>query len=118
MPSLSTHVLDLYHGKPAQNLKIELYYKTEQNDWKLLKTVMTNKDGRTDEKLITEETWLPTTYELLFFISDYFTKLETPLANPPFLTTVPVRFNMEREGGHYHVPLLVSPWGYQVYRGS
>ncbi|MFC5557802.1 hydroxyisourate hydrolase [Ureibacillus thermophilus] len=118
MPSLSTHVLDLVHGKPAQNVKIELYCRTEEKEWKFVKTVTTNADGRTDEKLIAEDDWQPTTYQLVFYIADYFQSLQTPLANSPFLTTVPVQFTMEECGGHYHVPLLVSPWGYQVYRGS
>lgn len=118
VPSLSTHVLDLYHGKPAHNVTIEIYFQTEQNEWKLLKTVTTNEDGRTDEKLLTEETQLSVTYELRFHIADYFQSMQTPLADPPFLSIIPVRFTMEPDGGHYHVPLLVSPWGYQVYRGS
>lgn len=118
MPSLSTHVLDLYHGKPAATVKIELYFKTEYTDWKLLRTITTNADGRTDEKLLTDETWQPGTYELLFYIGDYFKALQVPLSDPPFLTSIPVRFSMQQDAGHYHVPLLVSPWGYQVYRGS
>lgn len=118
MPSLSTHVLDLYNGKPAANVKIELYYKAEQGDWTLLQTVLTNTDGRTDEKLVTEDSWQAGTYELLFYVANYFNSLQVPVADPPFLTTIPVRFSMQQDGGHYHVPLLVSPWGYQVYRGS
>ena len=118
MPSLSTHVLDLYNGKPAANVKIELFYKALDADWTLLHTASTNADGRTDEKLITEVSWQPGTYELLFYVADYFESIQVPLSNPPFLTTVPIRFSMQQEGGHYHVPLLVSPWGYQVYRGS
>jgi 5-hydroxyisourate hydrolase len=118
MPSLSTHVLDLYNGKPAANVKIELFYKAPDADWTLLLTTSTNADGRTDEKLVTEESWQVGTYELLFYVADYFKALQVPLSEPPFLTIVPIRFSMQQEGGHYHVPLLVSPWGYQVYRGS
>lgn len=118
MPSLSTHVLDLYNGKPAANVKIELFYKAEQGDWTLLQTVLTNTDGRTDEKLVTEDSWQAGTYELLFYVADYFNSQQVSVADPPFLSTIPVRFSMQQDAGHYHVPLLVSPWGYQVYRGS
>jgi 5-hydroxyisourate hydrolase len=118
MPSLSTHVLDLYNGKPAANVKIELFYKAPDAEWTLLHNTSTNADGRTDEKLVTETSWQAGTYELLFYVADYFESIQVPLSDPPFLTTVPVRFSMQQEGGHYHVPLLVSPWGYQVYRGS
>ena len=118
MPSLSTHVLDLYNGKPAANVKIELFHKADHADWTLLKTVLTNTDGRTVEKLVTDDSWQAGTYEVLFYVEDYFKSLQVPLADPPFLTTIPVRFSMQQDAGHYHVPLLVSPWGYQVYRGS
>jgi 5-hydroxyisourate hydrolase len=118
MPSLSTHVLDLYNGKPAASVKVELFYKAPNADWILLHTVLTNADGRTDEKLVTDDSWQPGTYELHFYVADYFASLQVPLTDPPFLTTIPVRFSMQQDAGHYHVPLLVSPWGYQVYRGS
>ena len=118
MPSLSTHVLDLYNGKPAKNVKIELLYKAPDAQWSLVQTVFTNVDGRTDEKLLTDTSWQPGTYELLFYVKDYFESVMVSLSDPPFLTTVPVRFSMQKNGGHYHVPLLVSPWGYQIYRGS
>ena len=96
MPSLSTHVLDLYNGKPAANVKIELFHKADHADWTLLKTVLTNTDGRTVEKLVTDDSWQAGTYEVLFYVEDYFKSLQVPLADPPFLTTIPVRFSMQQ----------------------
>ena len=118
MPSLSTHVLDLYHGTPAHSVHIELYYQQEKEPMKLLKTVVTNSDGRCDELLLSDAEWKQGTYELVFHIEDYYKKKQVSLPTPNFLTTVPVRFNMIDSAAHYHVPLLVTPWGYQIYRGS
>ncbi|QCR30981.1 hydroxyisourate hydrolase [Lysinibacillus sp. SGAir0095] len=118
MPSLSTHVLDLHHGIPAQNVKIELFYQQENEPKELITTVITNSDGRCDEQMVTNENWRQGTYELVFHVSDYYKAKNVCLPTPNFLTTVPVRFNMTESPSHYHVPLLVTPWGYQVYRGS
>ena len=118
MPSLSTHVLDLYHGIPAQSVQIELYYQHEKEPMKLLKTVVTNSDGRCDELLLKDDEWKQGTYELVFYIEEYFKQKHVSLPTPNFLSTVPVRFNMTESANHYHVPLLVTPWGYQIYRGS
>ena len=117
MPTLTTHVLDLAAGIPAVNVYIELYKCTE-HDKSLVKTVYTNDDGRTDTPLLTAEEWQAGPYELVFHIGAYFEKNPSTLVDPPFLSSVPVRFSMQKDGGHYHVPLLASPWGYQVYRGS
>ena len=118
MPSLSTHVLDLHHGTPAQNVKIEVFFQSENEAMELFKTVITNSDGRCDEQIVTNEDWRQGTYELVFHVADYYQAKGVTLPTPNFLTTVPVRFSMTETGGHYHVPLLVTPWGYQVYRGS
>ena len=118
MPSLSTHVLDLQHGTPAQNVKIDVFFLPENQPIELIKTVTTNTDGRCDEQIINHESWRHGTYELVFHVADYYKDKSVALPTPNFLTTVPVRFNMTDSGGHYHVPLLVTPWGYQVYRGS
>ena len=119
MPSLSTHVLDLYHGKPAHGVKIEVRYQPIEGDsWTTVKTVKTNADGRCDEQLITESDWQSGHYELVFDVGSYFAQQSVNLPDPPFLSTIPIRFTMHPDAAHYHVPLLVSPWGYQVYRGS
>ena len=113
MSKLSTHVLDLTTGKPAAGMRIELWNldgKPHQ-----LKAVVTNADGRTDEPLLTGATMAVGTYELLFFVKDYFVTLHR---DSTFLDRVPVRFAIADATAAYHVPLLVTPWAYQTYRGS
>jgi 5-hydroxyisourate hydrolase len=87
---------------------------------KLLKTVLTNADGRTDEPLLGAKELKAGIYELVFFAGDYFAKKAAALACPPvpFLDRVPVRFGIADASAAYHVPLLVSPWAYSTYRGS
>lgn len=122
MSGLTTHILDLTHGIPASNVTVELYFQEEKKstslDWTLLKTAKTNYDGRLDQPLLSAKEMKIGIYELVFHIGDYFLSRKIPLPNPPFLNTVPVRFAIADTERHYHVPLLVSPWGYQVYRGS
>ena len=113
MSKLSTHVLDLVTGKPAAGMRIELWNldgKPHQ-----LKAVFTNADGRTDEPLLAGATMAVGTYELLFFGKDYFV---THHRDSLFLDRVPVRFAIADATASYHVPLLVTPWAYQTYRGS
>ena len=113
MAKLSTHVLDLTSGKPAAGMRIELWNldgKPHQ-----LKAVTTNADGRTDEPLLAGATMAVGTYELLFFVKDYFV---THHRDSPFLDRVPVRFAIADAAAGYHVPLLVTPWAYSTYRGS
>jgi 5-hydroxyisourate hydrolase len=114
---LSTHVLDTAHGHPAGGMKIELWALAEP-ERQLLKTVTTNKDGRTDQPLLGPAEIKAGTYELVFFVADYFKQKATALASPPFLEQVPVRFGIADPNAGYHVPLLVSPWAYSTYRGS
>jgi 5-hydroxyisourate hydrolase len=78
----------------------------------------TNADGRTDAPLMAAEAMRAGTYEMLFHVGDYFRAAGTATADPPFLDVVPVRFTVADAAGHYHVPLLVSPWSYSTYRGS
>ncbi|WP_110928923.1 hydroxyisourate hydrolase [Bacillus massiliglaciei] len=119
MTGLTTHVLDLTHGEPGAGVKIELYRLEASSGQRIfIRTGTTNADGRLDEPLLSENEREKGTYELLFYIGDYFRKKGTVLPEPPFLEEVPVRFGLENTASHYHVPLLVSPWGYQVYRGS
>lgn len=117
MSGLTTHVLDLTHGQPAKNVKIELYY-LQSGESTLLKSVATNEDGRLDSPLILENEMKIGTYELIFHVGDYFHSKSIDIPSPAFLETVPVRFGIANLESHYHVPLLISPWGYQVYRGS
>lgn len=119
MKGLTTHILDLSHGTPAGNVTIELYYQMENStEWQRVKTAVTNYDGRLDSPILSKEEMRIGSYELVFHIGEYFRNMDLKLPTPQFLDKVPVRFGIAEEDCHYHVPLLVSPWGYQVYRGS
>ncbi len=117
MGRLSTHVLDTAHGGPAHGVAIELY-ALEGESRRLVARVETNADGRTDSPLLSGDSYRPGAYELIFHVGDYFRGRGAASAEPPFLDRIPVRFAMAEPDGHYHVPLLVSPWSYSTYRGS
>jgi 5-hydroxyisourate hydrolase len=117
MGKLSTHVLDTATGQPAADLRIELWAMRDDGE-KLIKTVRTNADGRTDQPLLDAASIEVGTYELLFFVGEYFAAQGAALPDPRFLDIVPVRFGIADAAANYHVPLLVSPWAYSTYRGS
>ena len=118
MPAkLSTHVLDIAQGRPAQGVQIELWHLTGENR-KLLKTVHTNADGRTDQPLLAAEEMQAGRYELVFYVGDYFAGKGSFRPQVAFLDRVPVQFGIAEPAASYHVPLLVSPWAYSTYRGS
>jgi len=118
MPAkLSTHVLDIAHGCPAQGMKIELW-QLEGDDRTLITTAKTNADGRTDQPLLSADEMKPGQYEIVFFVGDYFAARGTPQPKTRFLDKVPVRFGIADAGASYHVPLLCTPWAYSTYRGS
>ena len=110
---LSTHVLDTARGCPAAGLKIELFRIAEDGSRSLLSTLHTNADGRTDRPILPTASFAPGTYELLFHAGAYLGTGDSPA----FLDLIPIRFGMAEET-HYHVPLLLSPFGYSTYRGS
>lgn len=110
---LTTHVLDTAHGRPAADLRLELF-RIEGEGRALIKTVRTNADGRTDEPLLSESEFEAGIYEILFHVGEYFGEA----GSPPFLGEVPIRFGISDPDAHYHVPLLASPWSYSTYRGS
>jgi 2-oxo-4-hydroxy-4-carboxy-5-ureidoimidazoline decarboxylase len=114
---LSTHVLDNVLGKPAEGVKITLY-ELGKGAVGLLSEVVTNSDGRTDKPLVSCVPLRIGTYELRFFVAEYFNAKGIATADPPFLDEVPIRFSISEPEGHYHVPLLISPWSYSTYRGS
>ena len=116
MAGLTTHVLDTSKGRPAVNLKIELY-KIINEHKELINTFITNNDGRINEPLISAENLEEITYELLFYAGDYLKKQNKNLKNI-FLDQIPIRFSVNSRVEHYHVPLLLSPFGYSTYRGS
>ena len=113
---LTTHVLDTASGKPAQGLKISLY-RVSGNSHAKIKDVVTNDDGRVDGPLLDGKDFKAGVYELVFFAGDYLRATASGLPDPLFLDQIPIRFGMS-EAKHYHVPLLISPYGYSTYRGS
>lgn len=118
MGKLSTHVLDTANGRPAAGMRLALYSNDTDGFPTLLKTAVTNGDGRTDAPLLSGDEMAVGHYELRFHVSDYFAAQGTPQSDPPFLGLVPIRFAIFDREGSYHVPLLVSPWAYSTYRGS
>lgn len=113
---LTTHVLDTARGCPAEGLKIDLY-RIEGDSRTHLRSLPTNSDGRTDEQILPATEFAVGTYELVFHAGAYLDAVGTPPESPRFLDVVPLRFGMSEEA-HYHVPLLLSPFGYSTYRGS
>lgn len=113
---LTTHVLDTARGCPAEGLKIELFAITGETRTHL-KTLVTNDDGRTDEQILPADKFSTGTYELVFHAGAYLDAIGTAPEDPRFLDIIPIRFGMS-EASHYHVPLLLSPFGYSTYRGS
>ena len=99
-------------------MAVELVQLSRDGEHVAIARAITNRDGRTDEPLIAGRPLPIGHYELRFHIGDYFAGLGTPQSDPPFLDIVPVRFAVAEPEGHYHVPLLVTPWSYSTYRGS
>lgn len=117
MAKLSTHVLDTAHGRPAPGLQVTLYRIGPQGR-QVVVTLRTNADGRTDLPLLAGDTIPTGVYELDFEAGAYFRAIGVELPDPAFVDRVTLRFGVADTHGHYHVPLLVSPWTYSTYRGS
>lgn len=115
---LSTHVLDTRGGTPAAGVTIELFELCADGARTLITRTATNRDGRTDAPLVGARPLPIARYELRFHVGDYFARVSVPQDDPPFLDVVPVAFAVAEPEGHYHVPLLVTPWSYATYRGS
>ncbi len=113
---LSTHVLDTVQGSPAAGVEVSLY-SISGSTRSLLRQVTTNEDGRTDGPLIPRGELKNGTYELVFEIGAYFVR-HGLVDGSNFLESVPVRFRVNNESMHYHVPLLAAPYSYSTYRGS
>jgi 5-hydroxyisourate hydrolase len=118
MGHLSTHVLDLMHGCPAAGMRVSLQ-AIDGAAVRTIKTVILNADGRTDGgPLLDAAAMAVGRYRLVFSVAAYFRGRGIELPEPAFVDEVPIDFGIADAGGHYHVPLLVSPWAYSTYRGS
>ena len=117
MGHLSTHVLDTAHGCPAAGMRVTLQ-RVDAGEPVTLKSLALNADGRADGPLLNAAEMAVGRYRLLFEVAPYFRARGAALAEPPFIDTVQLDFGIAAADGHYHVPLLVSPWSYSTYRGS
>ncbi len=114
---LTTHVLDTARGVPAAGLRLTLS-RLDADTHTALSEATTNADGRTDAPILPAEAFRPGTYELLFFAGDYLRASGFDHDTLLFLDVIPIRFGLADPAAHYHVPLLLSPYGYATYRGS
>ena len=113
---LTTHILDTARGCPAEGVSINLYRLQGEKRTHMVSTE-TNDDGRTDSPIIPKGELVCGTYELVFEIGAYF-KGHAPESDYPFVDVVPIRFGIDDDTSHYHVPLLASPFSFSTYRGS
>ena len=114
---LTTHVLDTAKGCPAAGLVIELY-SVSGDEKQFIKKAVTNSDGRTDAPMLDSSEISVGAFELVFHAGNYIKSSGADVPEIPFLDVVPVQFGISDDTAHYHVPLLVSPYGYSTYRGS
>lgn len=114
---LTTHVLDTMHGSPAAGMQVVLQ-RLDGDRVDTLATIRLNADGRADAPLLAGNRLVPGRYRLVFSVARYFAERGVALPEPPFLGDVPLDFGIADAQGHYHVPLLCSPWSYSTYRGS
>ena len=117
MGHLSTHVLDTAHGRPAAGMAVTLQ-RLDDDGPATLRRVTLNEDGRAGGPLLDAADMAVGRYRLLFEVAPYFRALGVALPEPAFIDTVQLDFGIADAAGHYHVPLLASPWSYSTYRGS
>ncbi|MCJ2042461.1 2-oxo-4-hydroxy-4-carboxy-5-ureidoimidazoline decarboxylase [Methylobacterium sp. J-059] len=115
---ISTHVLDTVSGRPAAGVAVSLHEIVSETETALVARAVTNADGRTDAPLVGGRPVPIAVYELRFALGDHYRRLGLSLAEPAFLDVVPLRFGVAEPEGHYHVPLVATPWSFQTYRGS
>lgn len=113
---LTTHVLDTARGRPAEGMEVALY-RLHGDDPTPIARMRTNRDGRTDAPILPQADFATGIYELRFHAGDWLDATGAPPESPRFLGVIPIRFGLSRPD-HYHVPLLISPFGYSTYRGS
>ena len=117
MGQLTTHVLDTSAGRPAAGIRVELHELVAAEP-KLLAATTTGADGRCAAPLLTGSGFRSGRYALTFHVAEYFLARGVKLPVPAFLEDVVVRIGIAQAAEHYHVPLLISPWSYSVYRGG
>jgi 5-hydroxyisourate hydrolase len=110
---LTTHVLDIGIGKPGFDIPIELF----NDGGNLIHQVTTNSDGRTEAPLLSEADFKTGKYALIFSVKNYL-KQNHQLVEEPFYDNIKIEFMIRDQYAHYHIPLLLSPYGYSTYRGS
>lgn len=119
---LTTHVLDTAKGMAAHGMKIELFrlsrMKSQLTAPEMLAEMFTNDDGRTARHILPAADFVIGRYELVFHVGAYLDAVGSPAQEPRFLDIIPIRFGIADPESHYHVPLLISPFGYSTYRGS
>ncbi len=118
MGHLSTHVLDIAHGCPAAGMHVTLLRLDATGIPTTLREVLLDEDGRAGGPLLDAAAMAAGRYRLLFAVAAYFRARGVALPEPPFIDVVQLDFGIADAAGHYHVPLLVSPWAYSTYRGS
>lgn len=118
MGHLSTHVLDTMNGCPAAGMAVRLQ-RIDGGEARIVKEFTLNRDGRNDGgPLLDSQTMAAGRFRLVFSVAQYFRARGVELPEPPFIDEVQLDFGIADAAGHYHVPLLVSPWAYSTYRGS
>ena len=117
MARLSTHVLDTARGVAARGIAIDVHI-VRDGARERVATATTNADGRTEAPLLSGDHIEPGVYELSFHVGDYFKQSGLTVTEPPFLDLITLRVGLADASGHYHVPLLLSPYGYSTYRGT
>ncbi len=117
MGELTTHVLDTSVGRPGRGMRVELF-RLDGGRRDKLSELVTNDDGRGDGPVLAGERFVVGVYELVFHAAEYFAREGREPESPPFLDEVVLRFRVSAPREHYHVPLLLSPYGYTTYRGS
>ena len=114
MKRISTHILDLVHGKPAKDVPVRLEKQNIAGDWRLLTSARTDHEGRCAQLLPESENLFPGLYRLIFDTGSYFALQKIAALYP----VVEITFQVSEGESHFHVPLLLSPNGYTTYRGS
>ncbi|MEJ8849266.1 hydroxyisourate hydrolase [Variovorax rhizosphaerae] len=116
-PRLTMHAIDIFHGTPGAGMKVDLSM-FDNGAYKPLKSIETAPNGRSADPLLLEGTYKAGRYEVLLHIDEYFSRFDTPLPKPTFLSTVPLRFVVRNPQERIHLAILFTPWSYSYYRGS